>query len=73
MQHKVSQNSFNRVGNAPRVDGQDRVLGRLTREALPTRLNDETRPGPLWPTALTQTSFSSFPSVPRFAFLTPAP
>ena len=32
--------SFNRVGNAPRVDGQSSSQPRTTRGALPTRLND---------------------------------
>ena len=32
--------SFNRVGNAPRVDERDRLQCRSTRGALPTRLNE---------------------------------
>ena len=39
-QHEIAGlTSFNRVGNAPRVDG-NRLERRLTRGALPTRLND---------------------------------
>ena len=37
-----SSASFNRVGNAPRVDEQTDVQRRATRGALPTRLNEQT-------------------------------